>query len=39
LPILEYYRSQGKLVSVNGDRKIEEVTKEILSALEEANLG
>lgn len=33
VPILNYYEQQGKLIRVNGNLKIEEVTKEILSAL------
>ena len=35
VPILEYYEQQGKLIKVNGNLKIEEVTKEIISALKQ----
>lgn len=36
IPILDYYREQGKLIRVNGNLSIEEVTKEIISALEQS---
>ena len=33
-PLINYYREQGLLVTVNGDQSIDEVTAEILSSLE-----
>jgi len=33
LPILGYYKKQGKLIKVDGNQEIQEVTEEILSAL------
>jgi len=33
LPLLDYYREQGRLIEVNGDAEIEEVTKRIIEAL------
>jgi adenylate kinase len=33
LPILDYYKKQGKLINVKGNQEIQEVTEEILSAL------
>jgi len=33
LPMLDYYRKQGKLIKVNGNQEIQKVTEEILSAL------
>jgi len=33
LPILDYYKKQGKLIKVNGNQGIQDVTREILSAL------
>ena len=32
-PLIDYYEKQGKLVTVNGMNKIEEVFKEITEAL------
>jgi adenylate kinase len=32
-PVIEYYRSQGKLVEIDGEQGIEEITQEILSKL------
>lgn len=34
-PLLDYYRERGVLKTVNGDQDIEQVTAEILSAIEE----
>ncbi len=34
-PLLDYYRSKGILVSVNGDQQIDTVTEEILAAVRE----
>jgi len=33
LPMLDYYKKQGKLIKVNGNQEIQKVTEEILSAL------
>jgi adenylate kinase len=33
LPILDYYKKQGKLINVKGNQEIQEVTEEIFSAL------
>jgi len=33
LPLVNYYRGQGKLVEVNGEQQVEDVTKAILDAL------
>jgi len=33
LPVLHYYKKQGKLIKVNGNQGIQEVTEEILSVL------
>ena len=33
-PLIAYYREQGKLAEIQGDQPIEDVTKELLSALE-----
>lgn len=35
-PLIDYYRKNGLLVEVDGTKPIEEVTKEILKAIEEA---
>ncbi len=32
-PVIEYYRRKGQLVEVDGEKSIEEINKEILSAL------
>jgi adenylate kinase len=34
-PVAEYYRGTGRLISVNGDRPMDEVTKEIFKVLED----
>ncbi|MCD6567372.1 MAG: adenylate kinase [Dehalococcoidia bacterium] len=34
-PIIDFYREQGKLVEVDGDKDIQEVTRDVLSALAE----
>ncbi|MGE5587126.1 MAG: adenylate kinase, partial [Clostridia bacterium] len=36
-PVKEYYRKKGVLVSVDGEKGIDEVTQSIISALEEGN--
>jgi len=36
-PLLEYYRGQGKLVTVDGMAPIEEVTKAIAGVIEKAS--
>jgi len=33
IPIVDYYRNQNKLIEVNGDRRIQEVAKEIIPSL------
>lgn len=33
IPILDYYQKQGKLIKVNGDLEMQEVAREIVSAL------
>jgi adenylate kinase len=33
VPILDYYEKQGKLIRVNGNQGIQEVAREIISAL------
>lgn len=33
MPVLDYYRKQGRLLEVDGEKKIEEVTSHILSGL------
>ncbi len=38
LPLLDYYREQGKLVEVNGDAEIEEVTERIIRALKKEEI-
>jgi adenylate kinase len=35
-PLVEYYRAQGNLVPIHGDRPVDEVFKEIQEALEQA---
>lgn len=30
-PVIEYYRSKGKLVEIDGEKSVEEISKEILS--------
>jgi adenylate kinase len=32
-PLIDYYRKQGKLLELNGERPIEEVSKELLKKL------
>jgi adenylate kinase len=34
-PVVEYYRSTGRLISVNGDRPMDEVTEQIFKVIEE----
>src|SRR5579863_239305 len=34
-PVMEYYRSTGRLISVNGDRPMDEVTEQIFKVIEE----
>ncbi len=34
MPLVEYYRKRGKLIEVNGVQPVEQVTKELLAALE-----
>ena len=34
LPLVDYYRRQGRLVEVNGDRPVDEVTSSIFQAIE-----
>jgi adenylate kinase len=34
-PVMEYYRSTGRLISVNGDRSMDEVTEQIFKVIEE----
>jgi len=38
-PIIDYYREQGKLVEVDGDRDIEEIKRDLLSILSEKQKG
>lgn len=33
MPLVEYYRKQGKLREINGMAAVEQVTEELLSAL------
>jgi adenylate kinase len=33
IPLVEYYRSRGKLLEINGAQPVEQVTKDLLSAL------
>lgn len=33
-PLIEYYRERGKLVEVNGNQEVEDVTRDLLAALE-----
>jgi adenylate kinase len=35
-PLVEYYRAQGNLVAIHGDRPVDEVFDEIQQALEQA---
>ena len=35
VPLIDYYREQGKLVEINGHQEIERVSKELLAALKE----
>ena len=35
-PVLDYYRPQGKVLEVDGERAVEEIRDEIVAALEEA---
>ena len=37
--MLDYYRKQGKLVDIDGARAPEEVTKDLLAAIERATAG
>lgn len=32
-PVIEYYKEKGKIVEVNGEQSVEEITKEILKSL------
>jgi adenylate kinase len=34
-PVVEYYQSTGRLISVNGDRPMDEVTEQIFKVIEE----
>lgn len=34
IPLVEYYRKAGKLVEINGDQAVEQVTADLLSALQ-----
>jgi len=33
IPLVEYYRQRGKLIEINGAQAVEQVTKDLLSAL------
>ena len=33
MPLVEYYRTRGKLVEINGDQAVEQVTQKLLAAL------
>ncbi|MDO9300795.1 MAG: nucleoside monophosphate kinase, partial [Anaerolineales bacterium] len=33
MPLVEYYRKRGKLIEINGVQPVEQVTKELLTAL------
>ena len=33
MPLVEYYRKRGKLIEINGTQVVEQVTKDLLSAL------
>ncbi len=33
-PVMEYYRKQNILVEINGERKVEEITKDLLSKIQ-----
>jgi adenylate kinase len=33
IPLVEYYRNRGKLIEINGAQSVEQVTKDLLSAL------
>jgi len=33
LPLVEYYQQRGKLIEINGAQAVEQVTKDLLSAL------
>jgi len=33
IPLVEYYRKRGRLIEVNGAQPVEQVTKDLLSAL------
>jgi adenylate kinase len=35
-PLIEYYRKNGLLVEIDGTKPIEEVTKDMLTAIEDA---
>jgi adenylate kinase len=34
MPLVEYYRASGKLIEIDGTQPVEQVTKELLSALQ-----
>ena len=34
MPLVEYYRKRGKLIEINGAQSVEQVTKDLLAALE-----
>jgi adenylate kinase len=34
-PVVEYYRRTGRLISINGDQPMDEVTKNIFKILED----
>jgi adenylate kinase family enzyme len=34
-PVAEYYQRTGRLISINGDRSVDEVTQQIFRILEE----
>jgi adenylate kinase len=35
-PLLDHYRRQGKLLEVDGERPVDEITRDILRLLQEA---
>lgn len=38
LPLLDYYRKRGRLIEVNGDAEIEEVTERVMKALQKEEI-
>lgn len=37
LPLVDYYRAKGRLVEIDGDRPVEEVAAQVISAIENVN--